>query len=172
MRNTGADRRYVQSAGVRILRYIANKRHPTFRQRRIRNHVLQCSFKPWAVANILRKYASNSTSANARPNNLRPICHLVKPGSRAILVPQCQSLRLHCSSSRFFPTDCHDSSFERLDLRFQRDSTPFNQCRLQLIIDRRQDTRARRVIRAANRIESSNHHHRPHSVEVPRPNKQ
>jgi hypothetical protein len=88
------------------------------------------------------------------------------------LVPQCRSLRLHCSSSRFFPTDCHDSPFECLDLGFQRDSTPFNQCRLQLIIDRRQDTRARRFIRAANRIESSNHHHRPHSVEVPRPKKQ
>jgi hypothetical protein len=63
-------------------------------------------------------------------------------------------------SRAFQPIDCHDSNFECLDHGFHRGGDPFRQCRLQLIVARRENARVRMAIAAtAAAVEQAEYEH-------------
>lgn len=68
--------------------------------------------------------------------------------------------RYIAGSRGFVPIDCHDSNFECLDHGFIRGSDTFKQCRLQLIVNRREDVRIRLAIEAAAELAEYKHHRR------------
>lgn len=68
--------------------------------------------------------------------------------------------RYIAGSRGFVPIDCHDSNFECLDHGFSRGSDTFKQCRLQLIVARREEVRIRLAIEAAAELAEYEHHRR------------
>ncbi|NQV19794.1 MAG: hypothetical protein HQ511_00100 [Rhodospirillales bacterium] len=68
--------------------------------------------------------------------------------------------RYIAGSRGFVPIDCHDSNFECLDHGFSRGSDTFKQCRLQLIVARREDARIRLAVEAAEAEAAEYEHHR------------
>lgn len=79
----------------------------------------------------------------------RQVCHGAVVWSDLEQVPRWNNFSgayRHVAQSRgLSPQDCHDTTFECLDYGFARGSDNFKQCRLQLVMDRRQWARERAV---------------------------
>jgi hypothetical protein len=83
----------------------------------------------------------------------RQVCHGAVTWSDLDQIPRWSSFSgayRHTAQSRgLSPHDCHDTTFECLDYGFAPGSDDFKQCRMQLVLDRRQWARDRAVYELA-----------------------